>query len=88
MQDLTLKNSSAHVCCRGKVECKNGVLHGGDIMALKGMQVNILGNSSYVKTLITVGKDFRYQRSLKDYDSKQEALNEKQLLTVTIWTIF
>lgn len=69
-----IMNSNINTLGRVIVSGKKGVLLGGRICAVKGVDTYNLGNSSHRKTLLEVGRNHLYEKEQVDYAGKREIL--------------
>lgn len=69
-----IMNSNINTLGRVIVSGKKGVLLGGRICAVKGVDTYNLGNSSHRKTLLEVGRNHLYEKEQVSYAGKREVL--------------
>lgn len=69
-----IMNSNINTLGRVIVSGKKGVLLGGRICAVKGVDTYNLGNSSHRKTLLEVGRNHLYEKEQVNYAGKREIL--------------
>lgn len=69
-----IMNSNINTLGRVIVSGKKGVLLGGRICAVKGVDTYNLGNSSHRKTLLEVGRNHLYEEEQAEYAKKREVL--------------
>lgn len=69
-----IMNSNINTLGRVIVSGRKGVLLGGRICAVKGVDTYNLGNHSHLKTLLEVGRNHLYDKEQADYAKKREVL--------------
>lgn len=72
-----IMNSNINTLGRVIVSGKKGVLLGGRICAVKGVDTYNLGNNSHRRTLLEVGRTHLYEKEQADYAKKRETLLEE-----------
>ena len=69
-----IMNSNINTMGRVIVSGSKGVLLGGRICAVKGVDTFNLGNSSHLKTILEVGRNELYEKEQAEYAEKREQL--------------
>lgn len=69
-----IMNSNINTLGRVIVSGSKGVLLGGRICAVKGVDTFNLGNSSHLKTILEVGRNELYEKEQAEYAEKREQL--------------
>lgn len=69
-----IMNSNINTLGRVIVSGKKGVLLGGTICAVKGVDTYNLGNQSRIKTCLDVGRNHLYEKEQAEYAKKREML--------------
>ncbi len=80
-----IMNSNINTLGRVIVSGKKGVLLGGRICAVKGVDTYNLGNSSNRRTLLEVGRNHLYEKEQADKTVKREALLNELTQLETGW---
>lgn len=69
-----IMNSSISTMGRVIVSGSKGVLLGGTISAVKGVDTYNLGNRLHIKTVLDIGRNGVYEKEQSDYEEKREQL--------------
>ncbi len=69
-----IMNSNINTLGRVIVSGRKGVLLGGRICAVRGVDAYNLGNSSHLKTLLEIGRTELYEKEQADYAARRERL--------------
>ncbi len=78
-----IMNSNINTLGRVIVSGSKGILLGGRICAVKGVDTFNLGNSSHLKTILEVGRNELYEKEQAEYAEKREQLlNELSALDI------
>ncbi len=83
-----IMNSNINTMGRVIVSGSKGVLLGGRICAMRGVDTYNLGNTSHVKTLLEVGKTEMYEKEQAAYAEKREQLLRQLSVLETKWNKF
>lgn len=72
-----IMNSHINTMGRVYVSGSKGMLLGGEIRAVKGIDTYNLGNSSHLRTVLDIGRNSSYQEKQDEYAKKREQLLKK-----------
>jgi len=79
--DLIVTNEiiASHIFCRGAVICEKAEIHGGDLIALRGINVKAIGSEHQVRTHVTAGMDYIYESHLKAAQTQIKKLDLEEV---------